>query len=165
MAVSNGKLGRPVVTVRVAGGVLVLAAALKLVTGCALQSDARNAAATVATGASTHHHHQAVAAPKAVPSAQPLDLKQLAKRTGCADMQVQGSGTDLHQASCQIGARRLTLATFAADEGARAWLEEAQAYGGTYLVGVRWVVVADPGLLVALREKVGGEIQVPQHAH
>ncbi|MBO3747651.1 hypothetical protein J5X84_16355 [Streptosporangiaceae bacterium NEAU-GS5] len=165
MVALMGKLGKPGVVVRTAGVVLVMAAAARLVAGCALRTDA----ATVAADAGKYQHHhsaQQPAAPaKAVPSAEPLTLDQLAERTGCGDLQVQGKGTDLHQGSCQIGARRLTLATFAADEGARAWLEEAQAYGGTYLVGIRWVVVAEPDLLLTLQGKVGGDIQAPEHQH
>ncbi|GAA3073911.1 hypothetical protein GCM10020254_17150 [Streptomyces goshikiensis] len=52
------------------------------------------------------------------------------------------------------------MLTFAADKGQRAWLDESQNYGGTYLVGDRWVVVAaSPDALAPLRKRIGGTVE------
>jgi len=43
-------------------------------------------------------------------------------------------------------------------KGRDAWLTEARPWGGTYLVGPRWVAVATPAILESLRREVGGTI-------
>ncbi|MEV0308053.1 hypothetical protein [Nonomuraea fuscirosea] len=53
--------------------------------------------------------------------------------------------------------------TFATAAGEDAWLGEARPYGGTYLAGDRWAVVAEPALLDELRDRLGGEIE--NHPH
>lgn len=52
------------------------------------------------------------------------------------------------------------MVTFAADEGMRSWLTEARMYGGTYLVGSRWVVTTPSAdALTALRGRIGGALE------
>lgn len=48
--------------------------------------------------------------------------------------------------------------SFKTDQGQNAWLEEAKPWGGTYLVGTRWVIVSTPPTLETLRKTLGGNI-------
>ncbi|MEU3463945.1 hypothetical protein ABZ721_28840 [Streptomyces sp. NPDC006733] len=67
---------------------------------------------------------------------------------------------ELRQGSCRTDQGEFRMLTFAADAGQRAWLTEAQAYGGIYLVGSRWVVTAQTReALTELRATLGGTIQ------
>ena len=49
------------------------------------------------------------------------------------------------------------LATFATDRGQREWINEANDYGGSYLVGRKWVAVGDAKVVTALRGRLGGD--------
>ncbi|MGW3352803.1 hypothetical protein ACWDA3_56745 [Nonomuraea rubra] len=90
-------------------------------------------------------------------------MEQLAAATGCARPAMQVDAAELRQAVCQTSRGRYTLLTFTTDKGKRAWLDSAQMYGGTYLVGDRWVVVAEPALLERLREQLGGMVEAARH--
>ncbi|UFQ15239.1 MULTISPECIES: hypothetical protein [Streptomyces] len=84
-------------------------------------------------------------------------LEQLAARAKCrAD--VQTDAAELRQATCENGARRYVLVTFANARGQAEWLDEADDYGGTYLVGGRWVAVGGREDIAALRERLGGTV-------
>lgn len=84
-------------------------------------------------------------------------LEQLADRARCrAD--VQTDAAELRQATCANGARRYILVTFANARGQAEWLDEADDYGGTYLVGGRWVAVGGRRDIVALRDRLGGTV-------
>ena len=54
---------------------------------------------------------------------------------------------------------RYVLATFATDRGQWEWINEAKDYGGSYLVGRKWVVVGDPRVVTALRARLGGTVE------
>jgi hypothetical protein len=93
-------------------------------------------------------------------TAKPASLTDIAAAIGCT-AEITVNAKELRQGACNTrqGAYRMT--TFTRDEGQRAWLTEAQMYGGDYLVGKRWVVISQtPGSLTALRGKLGGTIQV-----
>ncbi|WP_399924544.1 hypothetical protein [Streptomyces kanamyceticus] len=84
-------------------------------------------------------------------------LEQLADRARCrADIQTDAA--ELRQATCESGARRYILVTFADARGQAEWLDEADDYGGTYLVGGRWVAVGGRHDIAALRDRLGGTV-------
>ncbi|MEU1134873.1 hypothetical protein ABZ383_34310 [Streptomyces sp. NPDC005900] len=91
-------------------------------------------------------------------------LEQLAARAGCT-ADVQTDAADLRQATCDDGARRYVLVTFANARGQAEWLDEANDYGGTYLVGGSWVAVGGPADISALRERLGGTVVDAAHGH
>ncbi|WP_030687297.1 hypothetical protein [Streptomyces sp. NRRL B-1347] len=89
-------------------------------------------------------------------------LEQLAAKAECAP-DIQTDAAELRQANCQNGAGRFVLATFATDRGEREWLNQAKDYGGSYLVGRKWVAVGEPGVLRALRGHLGGTVEESSH--
>lgn len=92
------------------------------------------------------------------PKAQPKGLEELAKATGCT-VQVQTNASELRQGACQTSAGRYTVLTFPTDKAAGTWLSEAKIWGGTYLVGARWVIVGTPRQLAGFQAQVGGTVQ------
>ncbi|WP_223206156.1 hypothetical protein [Streptomyces xanthii] len=85
-------------------------------------------------------------------------LEQLARRAGCTP-DVQTDAADLRQANCGSGSSRYVLATFATDRGRAEWLDAADDYGGTYLVGRRWVAAGPERVVTALRDRLGGVVE------
>ncbi|WP_411104589.1 hypothetical protein [Streptomyces sp. cmx-4-9] len=100
----------------------------------------------------------ACAGPRPADSA-PASIEQIAAAIGCtAEVSVQAE--ELSQGGCGSGPDAYRMATFAADRGLREWLAEAQDYGGTYLVGNRWVVTApSEEALTTLRGRLGGHLE------
>ncbi|MER7344501.1 hypothetical protein ABT390_03735 [Streptomyces aurantiacus] len=97
-------------------------------------------------------------APKAVTGT----LEQIAAKAECAP-DIQTDADELRQANCQNEDGRFVLATFATDRGERDWLNSAKDYGGTYLVGRKWVAVGDPEVVGALRGRLGGTVERASH--
>src|SRR4051812_18134008 len=122
-----------------------LLAALLLLTGCS--ADGKQ---NTADGAGTDR-------PSAPPTATGT-LEQLAEKAGC-DPNVQTDAQELRQANCKTPTGRYVLTTFATDRGQREWINEAKDYGGSYLVGRRWVAVGDNTTVSALRGTLGGDIE------
>lgn len=91
-------------------------------------------------------------------------LEQLAKKAGC-DPNVQTDAAELRQANCKADEGRYVLTTFATDRGQREWINEAKDYGGSYLVGRRWVAVGDPDVVAALRGRLGGTVETASPHH
>ena len=92
-------------------------------------------------------------------------LEDLAAKSGCK-LQNRTEAEELQQGACKSGQNRYTLLTFATDEGQAEWLKEAKPWGGTYLVGLRWVVVGTEPTLQTLRQELGGQIQKGEdHGH
>ncbi|WJV49191.1 hypothetical protein QUY26_29000 [Streptomyces flavofungini] len=89
-------------------------------------------------------------------------LEQLAAKAECAP-DIQTNADELRQAKCQNEDGRFVLATFATDRGERDWLNAAKDYGGTYLVGRKWVAVGDPAVVGALRGRLGGTVERASH--
>ncbi|GAA2446269.1 hypothetical protein [Streptomyces macrosporus] len=85
-------------------------------------------------------------------------LEELAARTRC-EVVVQTDAAELRQGMCTTEDGRYVLATFATAEGRRDWLAEAKPYGGTYLVGGKWVAVGEPEVLEKLRGRLGGALE------
>ncbi|MEU5895735.1 hypothetical protein [Streptomyces venezuelae] len=85
-------------------------------------------------------------------------LEQLAAEAGCRP-DVRTDAAELRQATCQNGARRYVLVTFTNARGQAEWLDEANDYGGTYLVGgSSWVAVGAADDIAALHDRLGGTV-------
>ncbi|MFJ8075786.1 hypothetical protein ACIQ7Q_18070 [Streptomyces sp. NPDC096176] len=85
-------------------------------------------------------------------------LEELARRADCRP-NIQTDADELRQANCRTGDGKYVLATFATDRGQREWINEANDYGGTYLVGRKWVAVGDEKVVAALRDRLGGTVE------
>ncbi|WP_327356588.1 hypothetical protein [Streptomyces sp. NBC_01304] len=99
-----------------------------------------------------------------VPDTAGGSLEQLAAKVAC-EPNIQTDADELRQANCTTAAGRFVLATFRTTRGQREWLDEANDYGGTYLVGVgaRWVAVGDEKVVMALRGQLGGDVEHSSH--
>lgn len=95
----------------------------------------------------------------------PPSLETLARSAGCR-AEIVTRAAELSEGACRTGQGAYRLLTFATAAGERAWLTEAQAYGGRYLVGDRWVVIAQrPAALDALRTTLGGSVETVEAHH
>ncbi|MFD5885647.1 hypothetical protein ACFWHQ_06605 [Streptomyces sp. NPDC060334] len=136
--------------------------------GCAGQgkaragvTDAHPAGASTAAASSTP-----TAPPSATPAtpapsstARPASLDQIAAALDCRP-EITVDAEELKEGACGTGKEGFRMATFAADQGQRAWLDESRVYGGVYLVGERWVVTAASAeALAPLRERLGGTVE------
>ncbi|WP_225830951.1 hypothetical protein [Streptomyces sp. NK08204] len=103
---------------------------------------------------------------KAVPPTATGSLESLAAEARCTP-KMQTDTDEIRQALCRNGDGRFVLATFATDRGQREWLDDAEDYGGCYLVGRKWVAVGDDGTVRALRGRLGGDVErgADHHAH
>lgn len=121
-----------------------------LLSGCAANARTPSTVATVPTTAPA--------------PAGPASIQQIAAVLGCK-AEIGTVATELRQGSCRTDQGEFRMLTFAADTGQRDWLTEAQAYGGIYLVGTRWIVTAQSReALTGLRATLGGTIQAaPEH--
>ncbi|GAA0971485.1 hypothetical protein GCM10009555_022550 [Acrocarpospora macrocephala] len=106
--------------------------------------------------AGQHQHHQAK------PAGGPATLEELAAKIGCS-LSIQGKGKDMRQGSCAGTGSPFTLVSFDTDAGQKDWLTAAEAYGGTYVIGTRWVVVGLPEMVEPLAEKLGGRLEQAEH--
>ncbi|MGW7102180.1 hypothetical protein [Streptomyces sp. NPDC054838] len=103
-----------------------------------------------------HAKAHAAAAP---PAAGRVTVQDLAAALGCT-AEITVDAEELREGACGAGAAGFRIATFTADEGQRAWLAQSREYGGTYLVGDRWVVTAASAeALAPLRERLGGKVE------
>ncbi|MFJ8015830.1 hypothetical protein [Streptomyces sp. NPDC096339] len=95
-----------------------------------------------------------------------VSIEEIATAIGCT-AEVSVEAEELREGGCESGQGAYRMATFAADEGLRSWLAEARIYGGSYLVGNRWVVTAQrTDALTTLREHLGGSLETgSSHAH
>ncbi|MET4925975.1 hypothetical protein P3L51_27100 [Streptomyces sp. PSRA5] len=120
---------------------VVPALALALLSGCGTNDDEAPKAPRTATGS----------------------LEQLAEKAEC-DPNVQTDAEELRQANCKTGYGRYILTTFATDRGLREWINEANDYGGSYLVGRKWVASGDAKVVESLRGRLGGTVETaPAH--
>ncbi|GAA2158478.1 hypothetical protein [Actinomadura napierensis] len=91
-------------------------------------------------------------------AAAPASLDELASRTGCS-LVGRRKAEQLQQGNCRNSRGQYVLVSFDRDQDMNAWLDEAKPWGGTYLVGTRWVAVSTPATLQSLRKDLGGRIQ------
>ncbi|MER5885187.1 hypothetical protein ABT160_15270 [Streptomyces sp. NPDC001941] len=85
-------------------------------------------------------------------------LEQLAATAGCAP-DVQTDAKELRQAKCKTEQGSWVIATFETDRGQREWLNQAKDYGGSYLVGRRWVAAGAADVVAGLRGRLGGTVE------
>ncbi|MER6997854.1 hypothetical protein [Streptomyces sp. NPDC000410] len=93
-----------------------------------------------------------------VPETATGTLEQLAAKADC-EPNIQTDAKELRQANCATGDGTYVLATFATDRGQREWINEANDYGGSYLVGRKWVAVGEAKVVTALRGRLGGTVE------
>ncbi|MEU3182950.1 hypothetical protein ABZ707_01860 [Streptomyces sp. NPDC006923] len=91
-------------------------------------------------------------------------LEQIASKAEC-EPDIQTDAAELRQANCTTGDGKYVLATFATDRGQREWLNEANDYGGSYLVGRKWVAVGEAKVVAALRGRLGGTVETGSAHH
>ncbi|MEU6004856.1 hypothetical protein [Streptomyces sp. NPDC047453] len=111
------------------------------------------AAALVLTGCGSGDGEAAKVPPTATGS-----LESLAAEVKC-EPDMQTDADTIRQAICTNSAGKFVLATFATDRGQREWIDDAKDYGGSYLVGRKWVAVGDSGVVTALRSTLGGDVE------
>lgn len=85
-------------------------------------------------------------------------LEEIASQAKC-EPQMQTDEEELRQALCKTKDGRYVLVTFATDRGQREWINGAKDYGGTYLVGRKWVAVGDDATVATLRGRIGGDVE------
>ncbi|MET9883372.1 hypothetical protein ABZZ20_09495 [Streptomyces sp. NPDC006430] len=97
-------------------------------------------------------------------SARPAPLQEIAEALGCTP-EITVDAEELREGACGSGQEGFRMATFTTEQGRQAWLTEAQMYGGTYLVGPRWVITAASAeALAPARTRLGGTIEsAPAH--
>lgn len=98
------------------------------------------------------------AAATPVPSPAPASIEKIASMTGCA-AEMRTDAEELREAVCVTSEGNWIVTTFPTEKLKLTWLDTASMYGGTYLVGPKWAIGAEPALLRKLREKVGGEVE------
>ncbi|WP_327265540.1 hypothetical protein OG444_32970 [Streptomyces sp. NBC_01232] len=104
-------------------------------------------------------HHTSAGADKSAPKTPGKSLEEIATAIGCT-AEVNVEAEELRQGGCEAGQVVYRMVTFAAEQGLHSWLTEARMYGGTYLVGDRWVVTAPTAeALTALRGRLGGTLE------
>lgn len=92
-------------------------------------------------------------------TAKRATVEQIAgKINGCKPQPAPGRLKGYRQSSCKTSSGYYVINTFTTDPGQAAWLEHAKLYGGTYLVGPKWIVVGGRSSLEQLRKKIGGKI-------
>ncbi|WP_373563539.1 hypothetical protein [Streptomyces composti] len=89
----------------------------------------------------------------------PARVEVIARLTGCKP-RIRIDADELRQGLCHTPELDYLVTTFPQEKYQQAWLDSAAVYGGTYLVGPRWIVSAkDPEMLERFREKIGGTVQ------
>jgi hypothetical protein len=88
----------------------------------------------------------------------PAKIEKIAARTGC-EPEIRIEADELREGVCSTARGQWTVTTFPQERFKETWLEAAAVYGGTYLVGPKWAIAAEPALLGDLRAEVGGEMR------
>ncbi|MEV6393854.1 hypothetical protein AB0M39_03570 [Streptomyces sp. NPDC051907] len=91
-------------------------------------------------------------------------LEQLAEKVECKP-NISTDADELRQANCTTDDGKYVLTTFATDRGQREWINEANDYGGSYLVGRKWVAVGEAKVVEALRGRLGGTVETGSDHH
>ncbi|MEU8981683.1 hypothetical protein [Streptomyces sp. NPDC048309] len=93
-----------------------------------------------------------------VPATATGSLEDLAAEVKCTP-DIQTDADEIRQGVCKVSDGKFILATFATDRGQREWLNGAKDYGGSYLVGAKWVAVGDQKMVTTLRGRLGGTLE------
>ncbi|MFH8346435.1 hypothetical protein [Streptomyces sp. NPDC018045] len=109
--------------------------------------------------AARHPAHAAPSPGAAATPGPPASMARIAAALGCrADVIIDAQ--ELREGGCTTGAGVFRILTFSSDAKKRAWLTEAKAYGGTYLVGTRWSVTGPSrSALAPLQATLGGAVE------
>ncbi|MEU8839507.1 hypothetical protein AB0D97_10295 [Streptomyces roseus] len=98
-------------------------------------------------------------APAPASTARPAPLQEIGAALGCTP-ETTVDAEELREGACGSGQTGFRMATFTSEQGRRTWLNEAQMYGGTYLVGPTWVITAASAeALAGARTRLGGTIE------
>ncbi|MEH0425493.1 hypothetical protein SAMN06272781_0770 [Streptomyces sp. 1222.2] len=143
---------RPLRPVR---GALLAASLALLVTAC---GGGGGEAADGATADGGPSKPTAMSGAPAAGVVAPAKVEVIAELTGC-EPKIRIDADELRQGVCHTTAVDYLVTTFPEERYKETWLESAAIYGGTYLVGPRWVVSAKPELLEGLRDKLGGTVR------
>ncbi|GGV35810.1 hypothetical protein GCM10010495_61010 [Kitasatospora herbaricolor] len=87
----------------------------------------------------------------------PSSVEELARRIGCT-AEITTDAADLRQGMCTSAGEEIWIASFPTARAQEAWTSEAQAYGGSYLVGDGWVVVLSDTTADVLHGLLGGVV-------
>ncbi|MFF4884879.1 hypothetical protein ACFY2D_18790 [Streptomyces nigra] len=85
----------------------------------------------------------------------PAKIEVIAGLTGCK-VKIRTEADELREGVCRTKQGDYLVTTFPEERLKRTWLDSASVYGGTYLVGTRWVVSGKPAVLERLRPRIGG---------
>ncbi|MFE1250841.1 hypothetical protein [Streptomyces sp. NPDC058741] len=88
----------------------------------------------------------------------PAKVEVIAGLTGCT-ARIRTEADELREGVCRTPKGDYLITTFPEERLKETRLESAAVNGGTYLVGMRWVVSAEPDLLEPLRARPGGTIR------
>ncbi|MFG2448710.1 hypothetical protein ACGFSG_04990 [Streptomyces sp. NPDC048512] len=110
------------------------------------------------TGCGGGSDDKASTARETVPATATGSLEDLAAEVKCRP-DIQTDADEIRQGVCKVDAGKFILATFATDRGQREWLNGAKDYGGSYLVGAKWVAVGDQKTVTSLRGRLGGTLE------
>lgn len=88
----------------------------------------------------------------------PAKVEVIARLTGC-EVTIRTNAEELREGVCRTAEGNYLITTFPAEKYKHIWLDSAAIYGGTYLVGTKWVISAPPKLQESLRQKVGGTFE------
>ncbi|MFK4864092.1 hypothetical protein ACI3K4_02570 [Streptomyces sp. CSMPJR101] len=88
----------------------------------------------------------------------PAKIEVIAGLTGCK-VKIRTEADELREGVCRTKQGDYLVTTFPEERLKRTWLESASVYGGTYLVGTRWVVSGKLAVLERLRPRIGGTME------
>ncbi|MFJ3863267.1 hypothetical protein [Streptomyces nigra] len=88
----------------------------------------------------------------------PAKIEVIAGLTGCK-VKIRTEADELREGVCRTKQGDYLVTTFPEEKLKRTWLDSASVYGGTYLVGTRWVVSGKPAVLERLRPRIGGTME------
>lgn len=105
-------------------------------------------------------------AASSAPGPAPDPLDRIAAALGCSP-EVTVDAQEVREGACAVEGRAFRMATFSTAQGRAAWLAESRQYGGTYLVGERWIITGPSAdALTPARATLGGTLDsAPGHAH
>lgn len=94
-------------------------------------------------------------------SSKPPTIKNLGAAVGCKpENPRKGKLKDYRQGVCKVKKTTYTFVTFDNNKAKRGYLDYSKWYGGTYLVGSRWIVVTQQASkLGVLQAKFGGSVE------
>ncbi len=87
----------------------------------------------------------------------PAKVEVIAGLTGCK-AKIRIEADELREGVCHTKGGDYLITTFPEEKYKQTWLDTISMYQGTYLVGSRWVVSAQPKMLERFRPKLGGAV-------